>query len=79
MAMILAEAIGAGEFQGMTIDRLMTLVNLMLAPFCDPVLITRYRGVTPENLRYVIDAIFEGLCVAEVPAPKEMAELRIAS
>ncbi|MBC2776601.1 TetR/AcrR family transcriptional regulator [Parasphingopyxis marina] len=79
MAMILAEAIGAGEFKGMKVDRLMTLVNLMLAPFCDPVLMVRYRGATPENLRYVIDAIFEGFGEADAVAPKEMEPLRIAS
>lgn len=78
MATILAEAISDGEFPGMTIDELMSPVNLMLAPFCDPKLIPQYEGTaTAERLRLIIDAIFDGLAVrgydkaeAEEPALK---------
>ncbi len=62
MAVILSEAIGAGEFDGMTIDELMAPVNLMVAPFINPKLIEQYRtSATLENLRRVIDTIFDGL------------------
>lgn len=77
MAVILSEAISAGEFPGMSIDRMMSLVNLMLAPFCDPVLMIRYKGATPENLRIIIDAIFDGL--AEEAAERQREPLKLAS
>ncbi len=75
MATILSEAIGAGEFSGMTIDRMMNLVNMMLAPFCDPVLMIRYRNATTENLRIVIDTIFDGLGARE-PEDAEEEQVR---
>lgn len=78
MAMILSEAIGAGEFPGNSLDRMMTLVNLMLAPFCDPELIPRYKGTTPENLRIVIDTIFDGLAAREAEEA-EREPLKLAS
>ena len=78
MATILAEAITAGEFPGMSIDRMMTLVNLMLAPICDPVLMVRYRGATTDNLRILVDALFDGLRPGEAIRPAR-EPMRLAS
>lgn len=61
MAIILGEAISAGCFPGMTIDALVSPVNLMLQPYCDPELTMRYQTATPGNLRIIIDTIFAGL------------------
>ena len=79
MAVILSEAIAGGAFRDKTIAEMMSLVNLMLAPFCDPVLMARYKGATPENLRTIIDAIFDGIGdQADVAAP-ERERLKLAS
>ncbi|MEM8695945.1 MAG: TetR family transcriptional regulator [Pseudomonadota bacterium] len=69
MATILAEAISDGEFPGMTIDGLMSPVNLMLAPFCNPSLIPHYTSANMENLRIAINTLFNGLSAqcADVP------------
>ncbi|MEQ9661323.1 MAG: TetR/AcrR family transcriptional regulator [Parasphingopyxis sp.] len=61
MAIILGEAISAGYFAGMTIDQLVSPVNLMLQPYCDPELTMRYPTATEKNLRIIVDTIFDGL------------------
>jgi AcrR family transcriptional regulator len=61
MATIFAEAISDGEFPGMTIDGLISPVNLMLAPFCDPKLIPQYESANMDNLRIAINTLFNGL------------------
>ncbi len=81
MATILAEAITDGEFPGMTIDGLMAPINLMLAPFCDPKLIPQYENsATIDNLRIVINTLFNGLSAASMDKPESAATpLKLAS
>jgi AcrR family transcriptional regulator len=80
MATILGEAIAEGEFGSMTIAELMGPVNLMVAPFCHPDVMVEYVAyATPENLRLVIDAIFEGLGKAETTASAETPRIKLAS
>lgn len=81
MATILAEAITDGEFPGMTIDSLMAPVNLMVAPFCDPKLIPQYEGsATIDNLRIVIDTLFNGLGDRHAAPPESIdTHLKLAS
>lgn len=61
MATILAEAISDGEFRGMTIDELISPVNLMIAPFLDPKLIPQYESATMDSLRIAVNTLFNGL------------------
>jgi len=81
MATILAEAITQGEFPGMTIDGLMSPINLMLAPFCDPNLIPQYESsATIENLRIAINTLFNGLSAKSAEKPEAAgAPLKLAS
>lgn len=81
MATILAEAISDGEFPGMTIDGLMSPINLMLAPFCDPKLIPQYEhSATVENLRVAINTLFNGLSAKSVEKPEAAGTpLKLAS
>ncbi|QLC25961.1 TetR/AcrR family transcriptional regulator [Parasphingopyxis algicola] len=80
MATILAEAISDGEFPGMTIDGLMSPVNLMLAPFCDPALIPRYESANMDNLRIAINTLFNGLSAKCAEAPEASGTpLKLAS
>ena len=80
MATILAEAISDGEFPGMTIDGLMSPVNLMLAPFCDPSLIPHYDSATMDNLRIAINTLFNGLSAKCAEAPETSGTpLKLAS
>ncbi len=68
MATILSEAVANGDFRGFSLDHLVTVTNLMVAPFCDPNLLIKYRGTTPGNLRIVIDALFDGVERSEAQA-----------
>ncbi|QLC22980.1 TetR/AcrR family transcriptional regulator [Parasphingopyxis sp. CP4] len=80
MATILAEAISDGEFAGMTIDGLMSPVNTMLAPYCDPSLIPRYDSANMENLRIAINTLFNGLNAKCAEAPTSSGTpLKLAS
>lgn len=75
MAVILSEAISAGEFPGKSIDEMMTLVNLMLAPFRDPMLMMRYKGATPELLRVIIETIFDGMAAGSTEIARKPLKL----
>lgn len=62
LAMIVAECIEAGHFTGMSIDQAVSLINLMVLPFCVPgVMMTLSHSVTEEKLTLVIAAILGGL------------------
>jgi TetR/AcrR family transcriptional regulator, repressor of the ameABC operon len=62
LAMVVAEAIEAGSFPGLKIDQAVSLVNLMIQPFCNPELMVMLRNsVTEAKLEQVIDAILDGL------------------
>ncbi|MDK2757761.1 MAG: TetR/AcrR family transcriptional regulator [Blastomonas fulva] len=64
MAMILGEAMAEGYFPGFDLDHVVSLTNLMVQPFCNPtVMMDMIRIATPDNLRIVIDTLFEGLAV----------------
>lgn len=62
LAMIVAEAIDAGHLSGLTIDQAVSLINLMVQPFCNPAHMVQLRhSVTEAKLRRIIDAILDGL------------------
>lgn len=79
MAIILAEAMEEGYFQGLELDKIVSLVNTMVQPFCNPNLMMDMMHLADEDrLRLVIDTILTGLKVHEKQRPKK-AELHIAS
>jgi TetR/AcrR family transcriptional regulator, repressor of the ameABC operon len=62
LAMIVADAIEEGYFPGLSIDQSVSLINLMVQPFCDPkMMAVRAHSVTQEKLARIIAAIFDGL------------------
>ncbi|VAW04146.1 hypothetical protein MNBD_ALPHA04-2411 [hydrothermal vent metagenome] len=62
MAIILAEAMEEGYFRGLELDMVVSLVNMMVQPFCNPrVMMMLNRAADEEKLRLIIDAIFDGL------------------
>jgi TetR/AcrR family transcriptional regulator, repressor of the ameABC operon len=63
LAIVVAEAMEQGYFAGLTIDRTVSIINLMVQPFCNPDLIMRFAARPDgEKLAQVIDTIFDGLC-----------------
>jgi TetR/AcrR family transcriptional regulator, repressor of the ameABC operon len=61
-SMLISEAISDGYFEGLTIDEAVSLVNLMIQPFCNPDLIhTLGHRATEAKLSLIIDAILAGL------------------
>lgn len=78
MALILAEAMEKGYFRGLELDSVMSLVNTMIQPFCNPRLMTQMMHVaTEERLRMVINTILNGLRANEEATTK--TELHIAN
>ena len=66
MASILAEAMEAGYFKGLELDAIVSLVNTMMQPFCNPSLMMQMMHLaTEDRLRAVIDTILEGLHARE--------------
>ena len=66
MASILAEAMEEGYFKGMELDTVVSLVNTMVQPFCNPRLMMQMMHLaTEERLRIVIDTILNGMRVGE--------------
>jgi AcrR family transcriptional regulator len=64
LALIIAEAMEQGYFGTLNIDRAVSLINLMVQPFCNPDLIFQLANrPTKEKLEQIIDAIFAGLGV----------------
>lgn len=62
MASILAEAMEAGYFKGLELDAVVSLVNTMMQPFCNPQLMMMMMHLaTEERLRQVIGTILTGL------------------
>ncbi|WP_033925653.1 TetR/AcrR family transcriptional regulator [Sphingomonas sp. 35-24ZXX] len=62
MAMILGEAMAEGYFAGYDLDHVISLTNLVVQPFCNPALMMdMMRTATPDNLRIVINTLFDGL------------------
>lgn len=78
MAMILAEAMEEGYFEGLELDQIVSLVNTMVQPFCNPNLMMDMMHLADENrLRQVIDTILAGLKAQDKQRPKK-TELHIA-
>lgn len=66
MAMILAEAMDAGYFKGLELDAVVSLVNTMMQPFCNPQLMMQMMHLaTEERLQVVINTILDGLRARE--------------
>ncbi len=62
LAMIVSQAMDEGHFAGLTIDRTVSLINLMLVPFIDPRhIITLMHSVSEEKLHQIVDAMLLGL------------------
>ncbi|ASK88244.1 TetR/AcrR family transcriptional regulator [Sphingorhabdus sp. SMR4y] len=62
MASILAEAMEKGYFKGLDLDSVVSLVNTMMQPFCNPKLMMQMMHLaTEERLRIVINTILSGL------------------
>ncbi len=62
LAMIVAEAMEQGYFDGLSIDQAVSLINLMVQPFCNPDLMAMLlHSVNEEKLAAIIDAILVGL------------------
>lgn len=79
MAMILAEAMEEGYFEGLELDQIVSLVNAMVQPFCNPMLMMDMMHLADEDrLRLVIDTILTGLKAPQKEKPRE-ATLHIAS
>lgn len=79
MAMILAEAMEEGYFEGLELDQIVSLVNTMVQPFCNPnLMVDMMHLADKDRLRQVIDTILTGLKAREQERPKKTA-LHIAS
>lgn len=62
MAIILAEAMEEGYFEGLELDQIVSLVNTMIQPFCNPKLMMDMMHLADEGrLRQVIETIMSGL------------------
>ncbi|MEO9598923.1 TetR family transcriptional regulator [Parasphingorhabdus sp.] len=79
MASILVEAMEKGYFKGLELDNVVSLVNTMMQPFCNPRLMMQMMHLaTEERLRMVINTILKGLQANDSPATGQ-PELHIAS
>ncbi len=79
MASILAEAMEKGYFKGLELDAVVSLVNTMMQPFCNPQLMMQMMHLaTEDRLRIVIKTIFKGL-QADDARPVTKPELHVAS
>lgn len=66
MATVLGEAMAEGYFAGYDLDHVIALTNLMVQPFCNPfVMMDMIRTATPDNLRIVINTLFDGLAARQ--------------
>ncbi|NVD28612.1 TetR family transcriptional regulator [Parasphingorhabdus flavimaris] len=79
MASILAEAMEKGYFKGLELDTVVSLVNTMVQPFCNPRLMMQMMHLaTEERLRIVIGTILNGMQARE-PQARAKPGLHIAS
>jgi len=80
MAMVLGEAMAEGYFESYDLDHVISLTNLMVQPFCNPnVMIEMIRTATPDNLRIVINTLFDGLGVRQTMAAATVGALATAT
>lgn len=69
MAVVLGEAMSEGFFVGYDLDHVVAITNLMVQPFCNPfVMMDMMRTATPDNLRIVINTLFDGLGAQQTAA-----------
>ena len=62
LAVLVAQAMEEGYFQGLTIDRTVSLINLMVSPFCNPwQMLELMHSVTEEKLSIIIRSVLRGL------------------
>lgn len=62
LAMIIAEAMDEGYFEGLSIDQSVSLINQMISPYCLPDIVLQMRAhLSEEKLAIIIDTIFAGL------------------
>ena len=79
MATILAEAMEKGYFKGLELDSVVSLVNTMMQPFCNPKLMMEMMHLaTEERLRIATNTILSGLR-ADAKQPALKPEMHIAS
>jgi TetR/AcrR family transcriptional regulator, repressor of the ameABC operon len=72
LAMIVADAMDEGFFNGLTIDRTVSLINLMVMCFINPeMMMDLQHSVSEEKLGQIIDAMLAGLKGAEAVAPEK--------
>ena len=81
LAIIVAEAMEQGYFPGLSIDRTVSLINLMIQPFCNPDLILQMSVIPKEEkLSQIIDTIFVGLGRSvEAAANAQQVGMRLVS
>ena len=69
MSIIIAEAMEEGRFAGYEIDETVSIINLMVQPFCNPkVMIAMMDTANAARLAIVIETIFTGLHTVDIPA-----------
>ncbi|APG63255.1 hypothetical protein LPB140_11175 [Sphingorhabdus lutea] len=69
LAMVVAEASGHGYFAGLSIDDAVSLINMMIQPYCDPHKMVQMQMALNENkLRLVINTILLGLKAENTPS-----------
>ncbi|MEI6642699.1 MAG: TetR family transcriptional regulator [Novosphingobium sp.] len=78
LSMIIAEAMGEGFFAGLDIDMTLSLINQIVAPYCNiGVMGMLMDRLTEEKLARIIDAAFDGLSAQDRGA-KGVTGLRAA-
>ena len=72
LAILVAQGMEEGYFQGLSIDRTVSLINLMVSPFSNPwQMIDLMHSVTEEKLAIVIRSILRGLAGSDVAETEE--------
>jgi AcrR family transcriptional regulator len=62
LAILVVEAMEMGYFPGLNIDRVVSLINQMVVPYCNPdVSLMLMPKLNVEKLGQIIDAVFAGL------------------
>jgi AcrR family transcriptional regulator len=78
LSTIIAEAMGEGFFAGLDIDMTLSLINQMVAPYCNiGAMGLMMDRLTEEKLARIIDAVFDGLSAQDRGA-KGVTGLRAA-
>lgn len=72
LAILVAQGMEEGYFQGLSIDRTVSLINLMVSPFCNPwQMIELMHSVNEEKLSLVIRSILLGLAGVDAAETEE--------